>query len=152
MTAEREAARAGADTSGARDDPAQHEAGATRGSSTAEWIAAAAGLTLLLGALGFLIHDALQDGGPPDIAVVAESIQPVTSGFLVQIRAINHGGATAGRVLIEGTLLESSARIESSQATIGYLPLRSERRAGLFFTRDPRRFDLRLRATGYEVP
>jgi uncharacterized protein (TIGR02588 family) len=36
--------------------------------------------------------------------------------------------------------------------TIDYVPSRSSRKAGLFFMRDPREFDLSLRALGYQSP
>jgi uncharacterized protein (TIGR02588 family) len=42
--------------------------------------------------------------------------------------------------------------VETSQATIDYLPQRSERRGGLFFTRNPEGLDLNLRAEGYSEP
>jgi hypothetical protein len=46
-------------------------------------------------------------------------------GYVVQFRALNEGGSTAAEVTIEGALL---------------------------FTTDPRRGELRLRATGYAKP
>lgn len=114
---------------------------------------AAVGLVLLLGALGYLVHDALNaDGEPPDIVVIADSIRPMTDDFLVEIRVVNRGSATAARVVVEGALHDATSRVESSQITIDYVPLRSERTAGLLFTQDPRRLKLRLRVQGYEVP
>ena len=35
---------------------------------------------------------------------------------------------------------------------LDYLPPHSKRRGGLFFTRDPRQFELQARAFGYEEP
>jgi uncharacterized protein (TIGR02588 family) len=74
-------------------------------------------------------------------------------GHLVEVRAINERRATASRLKHEGVLVgRDGAAIERSQTTLDYLPGRSERAGGLFFTRDPRDLDLRLRPPGYVRP
>jgi uncharacterized protein (TIGR02588 family) len=64
----------------------------------------------------------------------------------------NHAEATAAAVQIEGTLASATSRAETSRATIDYVPGRSTRRAGLFFSADPSSGQLSVRATGYEEP
>ncbi len=74
------------------------------------------------------------------------------SGFLVRITAVNEGGTTAEGVIVEAELRSGTEPVERSRTTIDYLPPRSEKKAGLFFTRDPRQLDLQVRSLGYEEP
>jgi uncharacterized protein (TIGR02588 family) len=118
-----------------------------------EWIAAAIGFILVAGVIGFLLYEAL--GGnrmPPDVKLSVDSVVQTRNGYLVKIIAVNQGGITAEGVDIEGELRSGTEPVERSQTTIDYLPPRSEKRAGLFFTRDPRQFDLQVRPFGYEEP
>ena len=118
-----------------------------------EWVVAILGMLLVAGSIGYLVYDAAAgDTSPPDIMVHADSIQPVTGGYLVRIRAVNRGGATAAAVVVEGALKSADEEIEASEITFGYVPSHSERRGGLFFNEDPRGFELELRAKGYEEP
>jgi uncharacterized protein (TIGR02588 family) len=80
------------------------------------------------------------------------SIVPAQNGYLVQFHAVNQGGSTAAGVVIGGELRRDAETIESSHTTLNYLPANSERGGGLFFTHDPRQFDLQMRALGYEEP
>ena len=57
--------------------------------------------------------------------------------------------STPTTILVLGT---DGGTIETSDTTLDYLPGRSEREGGLFFSRDPRGFDLRLRPKGYMKP
>ena len=118
-----------------------------------EWVVAIVGMLLVAGTIAFLVADAVAgDSSPPDITVHEESIQPVTGGYLVRIRAVNRGGSTASGVAVEGALKSGGEEIEASEMTIGYVPSHSERKGGLFFTKDPHGFALELRAKGYEEP
>jgi uncharacterized protein (TIGR02588 family) len=71
---------------------------------------------------------------------------------VVVFTAVNVGQKTAADVTIAGTLLDDAAVVETTQTTFQYLPPRSERRAGLFFVRDPRKFKLEMRPQGYRAP
>ena len=64
----------------------------------------------------------------------------------------NASRRTAAAVSIEGTLRDGGQTVETSTATLSFVPGHSERKAGLIFTRDPRRHALEVRATGYEEP
>ena len=117
------------------------------------WGIALLGLVLVLGSIVFMIYEAVTgDTSPPDVLVQVESIEDAESGFLVMFRTINDGGSTAAGLTIEGTLRNGTENIETSSTTIEYLPSHSERKGGLFFTLDPRQYELELRATGYEEP
>lgn len=118
-----------------------------------EWVVTAFGVLLVLGAAGFLVYGELTGGeSPPDIVVQADSVHRASSAYLVTFRAINTGGSTAARLRIEGQLLSGGQAVETSEATLDYVPAHSERAGGLFFSRDPRAFNLSLRATGFELP
>jgi uncharacterized protein (TIGR02588 family) len=121
--------------------------------SMAEWIVAALSTVLVLGVIGFLTYDGLRHPStPPDVTVEVDSIQPAGPGYLVLIRAENHGRNTAADVIVEGELLADTGRVEASQTMIDYVPAEGEQRAGLYFQNDPRSLELRLRAQGYREP
>jgi uncharacterized protein (TIGR02588 family) len=63
------------------------------------------------------------------------------------------GGNTAADLQVEGTLMDRAGNIiETSETTIAYLPPHSTQEGGLFFTENPRQYNLQLRPKGYEVP
>ncbi len=118
-----------------------------------EWVVAGIGLVLVAGVIGFLLYEAFSGNGlPPDVKLSVESVVQIRNGYLVRITAVNEGGQTAEGVDIEGELRTGTESLERSRTTIDYLPPRSKKRLGLFFTRDPRRFQLDVRSLGYEEP
>ena len=117
------------------------------------WSIGLLGLVLVLGSIAFMLYEAaMGDTSPPDVTVRVEAIESTGTGFLVTFRAVNEGGSTAAGLTVEGTLKNGVESVETSHTTVEYLPSHSEREGGLFFTLDPRQYDLRLRATGYEEP
>src|SRR5215210_5754050 len=121
--------------------------------SVSEWIVAISSAALVLALLGYLIYDGTRSPRtPPDVTVEVESIQKAGSGYVVLFRARNHGRITAADVLVEGELEGDSGKVETSEATIDYVPARGEQRGGLYFRADPQRSRLRLRAHGYRDP
>jgi uncharacterized protein (TIGR02588 family) len=117
------------------------------------WGIAFLGLALVLGSIAFLLYEAATgDSSPPDVTVRVDSILLTRNGFLVKFRAINEGGSTAEGLTVEGELRNGTESVEVSNTTIEYVPSHSEREGGLFFTVDPRRYELQLRAKGYEKP
>jgi uncharacterized protein (TIGR02588 family) len=118
-----------------------------------EWLVAALGAVLVAGTIGCLVWLALgRDEAPPDLRVVAGAVHALEGGWLVEFRAINAGARAAAGLLVEGELAGPDGPLETSEATIDYLPPRSTREGGLIFRRDPRRHELRLRAKGYVDP
>ena len=108
---------------------------------------------LVAGALGLLLYKAIwREVSPPEVTVRVISVVPVQNGYLVRFHAVNEGGSTAEGVVIEGELRRGMERAETSHTTLDYLPARSEKRGGLFFTHDPRQLDFQMRAFGYEEP
>ena len=118
-----------------------------------EWVAASVGFVLVAAALGLLLFKAIQgEKTPPVITVNVVSVVTVQNGFVVQFNALNQGGSTAEGVVIEGELRRGTEKVETSQTTLDYLPSYSESKGGLFFTQDPRQFEFKVRALGYEEP
>ena len=130
------------------------QASGTTPRSPLEWIAAGFGLLVAAAMAGFIGWGAYSrgDSAPPAISVVPQRVVETSAGYVVEVKATNASEQTGAAVLIEGELKEGGASVEKSQATISYVPGRSERTAGLVFRRDPRRLQLEVRTLGYEKP
>lgn len=117
------------------------------------WVVAAFGLVFIVGSAGFMLYKAIAGGSsPPAIVTQIDSVAPSEDGFLVQISVLNKGGSVAVGLVVEGVLKSESATVETSTITMGYVPSGSRRKAGLYFTKDPQRFDLQVRSKGFEQP
>jgi len=118
-----------------------------------EWIVAAIGLAMVAGTICFMLYQAIWNAhSPPDVVIQVDAVNPAQGGYLVEFHAVNQGGTTAEGMIIEGDLSQNGQSIEKSQTTVDYLPAHSERRGGLFFSKDPQQFELRIRAFGYQEP
>jgi uncharacterized protein (TIGR02588 family) len=118
-----------------------------------EWIVAGIGVLLVASVIGFFLYEAFAGNQmPPQVKLSIGPVIQTSNGYLIQITAVNQGGSTAKGVVIEGELRRDIETVERSELTIDFLPPRSEKRAGLFFTRDPRAFKLQVRPFGYEEP
>ena len=119
----------------------------------AEWIVGGIGLLLTGAAIAVLATEALRrDNTPPAVSVSVLEVTPQPEDWLVEVLVSNDGEETAAALGIEGRLADGNGTVETSEATIDYLPPHSRRRAGLFFTRDPAGLTLEVRAVGYEEP
>lgn len=118
-----------------------------------EWVIASVGLAIVIAVVGVLIYEAVAgDRSPPDVKLTVQSVRPVQNGFLVKIRAENIGGEPAARVSIAAEVWAQSKVVESRETQFEHLPPHSSREAGVFFQRDPRPNEIRMRALGYEEP
>ena len=132
----------------ARDQPMQEEP-----PTAWEWLAAAIGLLLLLGSLGYLAYDAVAGNGEvPNPSVRVTGIEAQGPHFLVRLQVANAGRATAADLRVEGELRRGTEVVERSETAFDYLPGRSVREAGLFFRHDPRALELVLTARSYQQP
>lgn len=113
-----------------------------------EWIASAIGLLLILAVMAVIARDAFNGSADtaPEVTVAATRVRQSGAGYLVEFEARNASPVTAAQLVIEGKLPGG----ETSTATIDYVPGRSIRRGGLFFSQDPR--GAQLRALGYQDP
>lgn len=137
----------------AQPAPAHDDLRASSDIPLLEWIIGGAGFLLITGVIAFLLFHAITGiDSPPDVNVSVVSIRQNRSGYLVTVKARNYGGSTAEGLVIEGELKQGSRVLERSHTTVDYSPPGSEKQAGLFFTRDPRQFDLQIRPLGYEDP
>ncbi|QQP88659.1 hypothetical protein IGS68_21965 [Skermanella sp. TT6] len=118
-----------------------------------EWLLGGIGLLLVAGTMAFLAWSGIVQGDrPPDVRVEVEEIQRQNNGWRVAVLARNEGGEAAAEVLIRGRLADPRGTVEESELRLDFLPASSERRGGLFFTRDPAGFDLTVRPVGYAEP
>lgn len=119
-----------------------------------EWIAAGVGLLLTLMMLGVIGREALNGETQqfPDIAVAATGIAPGGPGYVLTFEASNKTGGTAAAVEIEATLKDGDTIIETSSATLDYVPGHGKAKGGVFFADDPRRYELEVRALGFQIP
>ena len=119
-----------------------------------EWVSAAIGLAITGGMFGFLAYEAVlqHNGGPPQMTVVPVGVAKGDSAYVLEVDVENVSHHTGAAVEVEGTLTDGGRAIETSSATLTYVPGGSVRRAGLVFTHDPRSYKLELRVTGYERP
>ena len=124
-----------------------------RGTSPLEWALAALSAALVLGVIGFLLYEGLAEPTtPPEVRVTVETVRPAGSGYLVTFKAENRGQRTAAGLGVEGTLKRGGTTVETRSTTLDYVPSEGARKGGLYFTEDPRDYELALRATGYDRP
>ncbi len=136
--------------SGSRGDGKDHQ---RSGTSLLEWVCAGIGFALVCAAIGFIAYQGItHKDAPPQVSFSVASIVELDRGFVVSLRAINRGGRTLADVKVEGEIRGPSGSVETSEMSFSYLPPRSERKGGLFFTSDPRRYELKLTAKGFESP
>lgn len=124
------------------------------GTPLLEWVASGIGLLLTLGMLAVIGREALSREAEqlPAIDVAIQRILPAGSGFVVEFEAVNRSGGTAAAVEIEGELKSGGTSIETSSATLDYVPGHSRRSGGLLFSEDPRRHRIEVRALGFQTP
>lgn len=118
-----------------------------------EWAVGAAGALFFLAIAAVLLSSALRGAeAPPSIETRVERIVAVADGFAVEIIAVNQGEVTAAQTRLVATLEQPGGEREERELTFDYLPPRSERRGGFFFTEDPRIGALTIEADGYVDP
>lgn len=115
-------------------------------------------LGLLLLCIGFIYlgWNALSEQQlPPEIVLSVKEVNDLEQGYLVQIEVVNTGSQSVAGLHFEGSLLVDNINrnsTEISNATLDYVPARSKKSAGLYFSNDPRVGILTLRALGYQTP
>ena len=119
-----------------------------------EWVAAAIGLLLTLLVLGVIGREALRGETKqlPVIAVAVTGISRAAPGYVLAFEASNKTGGTAAAVEIEAILKDGDTIVETSKATLDYVPGHGKVKGGVFFAKNPRRHKLEIRALGFQIP
>ena len=118
-----------------------------------EWVVGGIGFVFVVASIGFMLYQAfVVDEVAPEIVFETEEIVRSGGSYLVKIQVANHGELVVAGLVIEGILQDGAEEVEISETTIDYVPAGSQRKAGLFFTRNPQEFDLQLRAKSYVEP
>lgn len=122
-----------------------------------EWAVAAISAIIVAGLIGFLLLEALNaSGGAPASASdpVAEVVRvtQISNGFRVEINARNKGEATAASVKFRASLRHDGKTAETADVTFDYLPGQSARRGAVIFEKDPRLYEMVIRAESYTAP
>ena len=119
-----------------------------------EWASAAIGLFIVAAMFALLIVDAARGRGdaPPRLEVKPVRLVSADGSYFLEVDVANSSHQTGANVQIEGELKSGDEAVETSNATLSYVPGQSQRRAGLVFSKNPRNFTVELRVTGYERP
>lgn len=117
-----------------------------------EWAVFALGLTLVAGALGYLIYGgATMKETTPVIEISIGEPERHEHYFGVPVGVLNTGDRTAEGVKIE-VVLEGGGEPESGEFTIAFVPRKAKREGWVAFKRDPREGKLTARVAGYAKP
>lgn len=118
-----------------------------------EWCVAAIGLGLVVACLAYLTVHALRGPpAPPDPVLEVVAVHEQGRRFLLVLRVVNRGAATAQDLKIAGELKQAGTVLERSETEFQFLPGQSWREGGLFFANDPRKFQLELVPVSYQKP
>jgi len=119
-----------------------------------EWASAAVGIVITAVMFGLLAYEAVRQRDEISPILTVEPIAAVKAGgqYVVEVEVRNIAPKTAAAVQVEGLLKSGGIQVETSNATVDYVPGESVRQAALIFTRDPREHRIELRATGYARP
>lgn len=124
------------------------------GAPLLEWIAGGTGLLFLGLLLSVIGYDALAGPSqePPAIELKQGAVTRVSNGYVVAFEAMNRGDGTAAALEIEAELMEGATVVETSSASIDYVPGHGAAEGGFFFSQDPRRLTLKMRPLGFQTP
>lgn len=118
-----------------------------------EWITAATGLVLALGAVAFLTWEGLHASDrSPVLRARVQAITPTPQGYVVDVEIQNESRVTASAVQVEGQLPSGLGPEEDVALTFDYVPARGRREGSMTFRRDPRGQPLTVQVKGQVAP
>jgi uncharacterized protein (TIGR02588 family) len=118
-----------------------------------EWVVAGVGLVLLLASIGYLAYHAIARPHIAPVPVIElAGVQEQRGRFVALVRVSNRGTLAAEKLVVSGRLKRGGETVEEAETEFEHLPGESSREAGLFFSRDPRAFQLELAARSYLKP
>ena len=118
-----------------------------------EWVILVASLAAIIGVAGFLVVEAIADGGrPASVSALADSDRGIASegGWLVPVRVSNRGGSAALSVAVEVKATVAGTE-EVSELTVDVLAGGSEVELLAGFSGQPEGV-VELRIVGLETP
>lgn len=119
-----------------------------------EWVAAGIGLVFLITLLGVIGAKAITGGThePPAITIKLGEVKRAGDTYVATFEAVNASGGTAAALQVEGKLVDGSADVETSLATIDYVSAHGRADGGLIFSHDPKGLKIVARPLGYQTP
>lgn len=118
-----------------------------------EWLILAASLTAIVGVVGFLVVEAVADGGrPASVGATADVDRgsPAENGWLIPVRVYNRGGSAALSVAVEVSAMVEGTE-EVSELTVDVLAGGSEVELLAGFSAEPDGI-VAVRVVGLERP
>lgn len=125
--------------------PARKKAPSKTPRPVLQWVMAALGAAITLGAVGIVVWEAVQPPSPPALSARIVAVQATAAGQVATVRVQNDGDDTAAAVDIEGVLGDQTAT-----ATLDYVPGHGHARAYLRFDADPRAATIAVK--GWSAP
>jgi uncharacterized protein (TIGR02588 family) len=120
--------------------------------NTLEWTVFGISLALILVVAGLLLYQEVTAGDTPASLVArAGEARETAGGYVVPVEIRNEGDASAEDVQLEATLTWAGGA-EKAEAVLPLIPYRSQRRAWIGFTHDPRGGEVKVRVLGYREP
>jgi len=118
-----------------------------------EWVILVTSLAAIIGVVGFLVFEAVADGGrPASVGAVADMDRGTASddGWLIPVRVFNRGGSAALSVAVEVKAIVGGTE-EVSELTVDVLAGGSEVELRAGFSGQPEG-DVAVRIMGLETP
>ena len=118
-----------------------------------EWLILVASLVAIVGVVGFLVVEAVADGGRPASVGAAADVDrgsPAENGWLIPVRVYNRGGSAALSVAVEVSAMVEGAE-EASELTVDVLAGGSEVELLAGFSAEPDGI-VAVRVVGLETP
>ena len=112
-----------------------------------QWVVAAIGLVVTLGAVGLMVFELFQQERPPTLIPRIVEVQATPAGYVAEVEVRNDGSDTAAGVELEGVQGPVTA-----SATLDYVPGRGSATAFLRFPADPRTAPPALSIKGWSAP
>lgn len=100
---------------------------------TPQWAMAAVGGLVTVTVIGVVVWEALQPPSPPILDARIVDVQPMSGGYLAEVKITNDGADTAAAV----DLLGRQGDGPPSTATVDYVPGHGHATAWLRFARNP---------------
>ena len=135
-----------------QDEP-QREPQAEEAPPFWEWVMAGIGLLLLIASLTYFGYHALvEETQTPEPLVEVWGVEKQGDRFVVLLRATNRSRSAAADVKVEASLERDGQVVEQGETEFQYLPGESSREGGLFFSRNPAEFEVKVKAKSFRQP